>query len=125
MKGFRCNTCGLDGAGEPRAVPQDSADCFASEVAVCPDCGSDDIDIGEFTLDDATRTVADSADSAKGVTMDTISERQAVKENAIRLVKHHKEHCAGQDCDISLYLLRRALELAGIALTPEEKRLFM
>jgi len=52
MKGFRCNNCGLDGAGEPKTVVQDRADCSFGEVAVCPDCGSDDIDVGEFTLDD-------------------------------------------------------------------------
>jgi len=52
MKGFRCNNCGLDAEGEPKIVVQDRADCSFGEVAVCPDCGSDDIDIGEFTLDD-------------------------------------------------------------------------
>jgi hypothetical protein len=50
MKSFRCNECGLDGEGEPKTVVQDRADCSFGEVVVCPDCGSDDIDIGEFTL---------------------------------------------------------------------------
>ncbi len=52
MKGFRCNNCGLDGEGEPKIAVQDRADCSFGEAAVCPECGSDDIDIGEFTLDD-------------------------------------------------------------------------
>jgi len=57
--------------------------------------------------------------------METISEKQAIKENAMRLAEHHKKHCDGQNCDISLHLVRRALELAGIDLTEDEKRLFM
>lgn len=56
---------------------------------------------------------------------ETITEKQAIKENAIRLAEHHKKHCEGPDCNISLYLLRRALELAGIKLDAAEKRLFM
>jgi len=57
--------------------------------------------------------------------METITEKQAVKENAIRLAKHHREHCEGPDCNISLYLLRRALDMAGIKLTDDEKEIFM
>ena len=57
--------------------------------------------------------------------METITEQQSVKENAIRLAIHHRKHCDGRECDISLYLLRRALEMAGIELTDKEKRHFM
>jgi len=57
--------------------------------------------------------------------METITEKQAIKENAIKLASHHKKHCDGAECDISLYLLRRALDLAGIELNDEEKRIFM
>ena len=53
-----------------------------------------------------------------------IEERQAIKENAIRLVKHHKKHCDGESCNISLYLLKRALDLAEIKLNDDEKRIF-
>ena len=52
MKGFRCNNCGLDAEGEPKTVVQERADCSFGEVEVCPDCGSEDIDVGEFTLED-------------------------------------------------------------------------
>uniref|UniRef100_A0A6H1Z7W4 Uncharacterized protein n=1 Tax=viral metagenome TaxID=1070528 RepID=A0A6H1Z7W4_9ZZZZ len=51
-------------------------------------------------------------------------EKKAITENAIRLAEHHKKHCDGLTCGISLYLLRRALDLAGINLTRDEKRLF-
>jgi hypothetical protein len=57
--------------------------------------------------------------------MEKITEEQAIKENAILLADHHREHCDGPDCNISLYLLKRALELAGIALTADEARKFM
>jgi hypothetical protein len=47
---FKCNNCRLGGEGEPKTVVQDRADWISfGEVAVCPDCGSDDIEIGEFT----------------------------------------------------------------------------
>lgn len=56
--------------------------------------------------------------------METLSEAQAIRENAIRLAQHRKKHCDGADCNISLYLLRRALEIAGITLTEGEKHVF-
>lgn len=52
------------------------------------------------------------------------TEKQVIKENAIKLAEHHKTHCIGQECDISLYLLRRALELAGIVIFEHEKKHF-
>lgn len=42
MKGFRCNACGLEAGEAPKTVV----------TSVCTDCGSDNIDIGEFSLDD-------------------------------------------------------------------------
>ena len=66
MKGFRCNNCGLDGDGEPKTVVQDRADCSFGEVAVCPDCGSDDINIGEFTLDPRRTRVSSRTDRMGG-----------------------------------------------------------
>lgn len=49
-KGFICNECGLKGAGEPNVVAQDRADLSFGEVYVCPDCGSDNVDLDEFTI---------------------------------------------------------------------------
>lgn len=51
--------------------------------------------------------------------------KQAVKENAIRMAQHHREHCDGKGCNISLDLLRSALVMAGITLTEAESRIFM
>jgi hypothetical protein len=56
--------------------------------------------------------------------MEKITENDSIKENAIRLAKHHKLHCDGETCDISLCLLRRALEKAGIILNEEERKVF-
>ncbi len=53
-----------------------------------------------------------------------ISEKDAIKENVIKLVKHHRKHCEGQSCDICLHLVKRCLDLAGIELTEEEKPIF-
>ena len=50
-------------------------------------------------------------------------EKQAIKENTIRLADHHRKHCNGA-CNISLYLLRKLLEMGGITLTREEKGKF-
>jgi hypothetical protein len=57
--------------------------------------------------------------------MEKITEKTAVKENAIRLANHHIQHCNGETCNISLYLLRRLIEMAGIELTENEKRKFI
>lgn len=51
--------------------------------------------------------------------------KQLIKENAIRLADHHRGHCDGAECNISLYLLGRTLSLAGIALTDGERLKFM
>ena len=58
-------------------------------------------------------------------TSKTITEEEAFKINLINLAKHHKEHCHGEDCNISLYLLRKVGEKAGIVFTDDEKRYFM
>lgn len=50
---------------------------------------------------------------------------QAMKENAIRLARHHRRHCEGAQCDVSLYLLGKLLATAKIGLTDEEAREFM
>jgi recombinational DNA repair protein (RecF pathway) len=56
--------------------------------------------------------------------MKAITEQQAVKKNAFKLAKHHIKHCEGAECDISLFLLLRLLEMAGIKLTNGERNEF-
>jgi len=53
-----------------------------------------------------------------------MNRKELLKQNMIRLVEHHREHCNGPSCDISLYLVGNVLELAGIILSEEDKRLF-
>ena len=55
----------------------------------------------------------------------TITENEALKINLINLAKHHKKHCEGIDCNISLYLLRKVGEKAGIEFTIDELKYFM
>lgn len=50
---------------------------------------------------------------------------QALKENLLRLVDHHKEHCVGFKCDISLYMVLMVAGRAGLEFTLEEKKLFI
>ena len=53
--------------------------------------------------------------------MESTSELESLKQNAIRMARHHRKTCAGAECNITLYGLFRLLELAGIALTKEER----
>lgn len=57
--------------------------------------------------------------------MERISKNKIIKDNAIRLAEHHKEHCDGEDCNISLYLLAQTLEKAGVELTDKERLIFL
>lgn len=43
-----------------------------------------------------------------------ISEDDRLRNNAIRLAEHHREHCAGKECTISLHDLYVLLQRAGI-----------
>jgi hypothetical protein len=43
----------------------------------------------------------------------------------IQLAKHHRKYCEGEDCVISLYLLREMTEKLGIKFTEKEKELFL
>lgn len=58
------------------------------------------------------------------ITPKIIEKNKLLKQNAIRLATHHRKHCDGEECNISLSLLLDLLELAGIELTEEEKRIF-
>ena len=49
----------------------------------------------------------------------------AYKFNVIQLAKHHRKYCEGEDCVISLYLLREMAEKLGIKFTEKEKDLFL
>ena len=53
-----------------------------------------------------------------------LAEKERVKQNAIRLARNHRETCDDENCNISLHLLRRCVELAGIQLTEAEKAEF-
>jgi len=59
------------------------------------------------------------------MTREMLTEADALRENAINIAKHHKKYCEGQSCNISLFLLRRLLDVAEIKLTEEEKKEFM
>ena len=49
---------------------------------------------------------------------------QVYKNNIVLLAKHHKEHCSGDDCQISLIMLRMFAEEGGIKFTNKEKEIF-
>ena len=51
-------------------------------------------------------------------------EEEILKENLIRLAEHHKLHCDGPDCGISLFYVLKVAEKAGLKFTDEEKRSF-
>jgi len=54
--------------------------------------------------------------------LEKITEAEDIlKENLIKLVEHHKEHCNGPDCGISLYYVLKVAEQAGLHFTDEEK----
>ncbi|MFA6570182.1 MAG: hypothetical protein WCT77_02995 [Bacteroidota bacterium] len=57
--------------------------------------------------------------------MKTITEEEALKDNILKLAKEHKDKCHTNGCGISLYLVRKLAEKAGITFTDEEKRIFM
>jgi len=53
-----------------------------------------------------------------------ISEEEVLKENLIKLVKEHKDHCNTPDCGISLMFVLKLAEKAGLKFTDLEKRIF-
>jgi len=56
MKGFRCNNCGRYEAGEPLITPVEMTEDTFGEAAVCPNCGSNDIDIDELAREDEDKS---------------------------------------------------------------------
>ncbi len=53
--------------------------------------------------------------------MKQLTEKELVKKNALRLVDDHHKNCKNPDCNISIGLIYKLLEMAGIELTEEEK----
>ena len=51
-----------------------------------------------------------------------MTEKELVKINVIRIIKEHKRTCEDSCCNLSLDYVAKALELAGIELTKEERR---
>lgn len=43
-----------------------------------------------------------------------------LKQNAIRMVQHHKKHCDGPTCNITVFGIYELLDAAGIEVTDEE-----
>jgi hypothetical protein len=54
-----------------------------------------------------------------------LGQLQIEKENLLNVVKHHKKHCDGPDCNISLHWLLTIAERAGIVFTAEERSNFV
>jgi len=44
---------------------------------------------------------------------------EIILENTLRLADHHRAHCDGEACDISLSFLLELLERAGINIPPD------
>lgn len=53
-------------------------------------------------------------------------EREEIwKLNTMRLMKHHKLHCEGEKCNISLYLVMDMAKKAGVKFTREDIKVFL
>ncbi len=58
-------------------------------------------------------------------TMESTPLLKSLKENLIRVAKHHKEYCIGAECNISLYQLLQVAVLAELKFSDKEKSLFL
>ena len=47
------------------------------------------------------------------------------KLNLINLAKHHRKHCEGESCNISLMLVMQVAERTGIKFTKKEMKEFI
>jgi hypothetical protein len=95
------------------------ADVAARHVANC--CAHEEGARGR-----ATRNLRDTVEQLKPPTDSRfIAEGKVLKVNLVRLAEHHKKHCDGATCNISLHLLRRLLERASIPLTDAETLTFL
>ena len=53
-----------------------------------------------------------------------ITKEEAYKINLINIAKHHRKHCEGQYCNVSLLLLLEMTERLNVKFSDEEKKLF-
>ena len=51
--------------------------------------------------------------------------KRIMKKNVLELVKHHKRHCDGEHCRISLWMLKEMAEKAGIKFTDFQVKQFI
>ena len=56
---------------------------------------------------------------------DKFTRADAHKINVLELAKHHRKYCEGENCVISLMLLKELAESYGIKFTEEEFKLFI
>ena len=50
--------------------------------------------------------------------------KRAYKINTLELAKHHRKHCEGEKCNISLNVLRMMAEECGVKFSKEEMEVF-
>jgi hypothetical protein len=50
---------------------------------------------------------------------------KAYKLNTLALARHHRKHCEGEECDVSLTILMMMAEQCGAKFTEKEKELFI
>ncbi len=50
--------------------------------------------------------------------------KKAYRMNVVTLAKQHKRQCTESDCNVSLILLRKMCEEAGIKFTKKQKEIF-
>ena len=53
------------------------------------------------------------------------SEKQYMKMNLLRIAKHHKRTCPGENCDVSLFALGITGRRAGLKFTKKEEMTFI
>lgn len=51
--------------------------------------------------------------------------REIMKKNTLALAKHHRKHCSGEHCKISLWLLKEMAEKSGIKFTQHQIKEFL
>ena len=50
---------------------------------------------------------------------------EVFKNQALQLAEHHKKHCDGESCTISLLVLKEMAEKAGVKFTKKELEVFV
>lgn len=57
-----------------------------------------------------------------GIANDEVILKRIMKKNVIELAKHHRKNCDGEHCKISLMILCKMSEKAGITFTEYQKK---